>query len=109
MAGSPTKNRLVRREALREELKSREYLRQVHKILDELAERNLPINEITRMKTRMQGYFNLLAKTLPDVKAIELNAIFTAPNASREDMERQLSQLGIDPRIIASTTQTKNH
>lgn len=103
------KNKAVRRDALREELQSREYLRQVHQILDELGERGLAINEIQRMKTRMQGYFNLLSKTLPDVKAVELNAIFEAPNASREDMERALEQLGVDPKIIASTTQTKAH
>jgi hypothetical protein len=103
------RNRQVRRDALREELKSREYLRQVHKILDELGEKGLPVNEVQRMKTRMQGYFNLLSKTLPDVKAVELNAIFEAPNASREDMERALQQLGVDPKLIASTTQTKAH
>lgn len=102
-------NRAIRRDALREELKSREYLRQVHMILEELGERGMHPNEVQRLKARMQGYFNLLSKTLPDVKAVELNAIFNAPNASREEMEQALSSLGIDPQLIAATTQTKAH
>jgi hypothetical protein len=103
------KNKHMRRESLREELKSREYLRQVHKILEELGERGMHPNEVQRLKARMQGYFNLLSKTLPDVKAVELDAIFSAPQASREALEAQLSQLGIDPRLIAGSTQTKEH
>jgi hypothetical protein len=103
------KNKAIRRESLREELKSREYLRQVHAILKELGEAGMHPNEVGRLKVRMQGYFNLLSKTLPDVKAVELNAIFSAPDATREQMEQQLIQLGIDPKLIASTTQTKSH
>lgn len=103
------KNRSVRRESLREELKSREYLRQVHTILKDLGERGMHPNEVVRLKTRMQGYFNLLSKTLPDVKAIELDAIFTTPNASREEMEQALTALGVDPKLIAAGTQTKSH
>jgi hypothetical protein len=102
-------NRHVRREALREELKSREYLRQVHAILDDLAERGMHPNEVIRLKTRMQGYFNLLSKTLPDVKAIEMEALFQMPEASRADLEQQLAKYGIDPQVIASTAQTKAH
>lgn len=61
-------NKKIRREALREELKSREYLRQVHKILEtEDEELNIPA-----AKLKMDGYFKLLAKTLPDTKAVEL-------------------------------------
>lgn len=101
------KNRSVRRESLREELKSREYLRQVHAILKDLGEKGMHPNEVVRLKTRMQGYFNLLSKTLPDVKAIELDAIFSMPEAGRAELEQQLSQLGIDPRLIQQTTQSK--
>lgn len=96
-----TKQRQVRREALREELKSREYLRQIHKILrDDLSQRDLPINEIQRLKTRMQGYFNLLSKTLPDVKAVELNAVLDTQPRNREELEQALAARGIDPRLI---------
>ena len=103
------KNKDIRRASLREELKSREYLRQVHQILTELGEAGMHPNEVGRLKVRMQGYFNLLSKTLPDVKAVELNAIFQAPNASRTEMEQALTALGVDPALIAKTTQTKSH
>lgn len=62
------KNQALRREALRDELKSREYIRQAHIILgkdwgDKVAEYNGKLN----------GYFKLLNKTLPDLKAVELD------------------------------------
>jgi len=105
------KNRHIRRESLREELKSREYLRQVHRILNkDLAERDLPQNEIMRLKARMQGYFNLLSKTLPDVKAIELDAIFSTPDQSRDELETRLRGLGINPEALlgADPAQTQH-
>jgi len=62
------KNKEIRREALREELKSREYIRQVHRILDtDDEDLNVPA-----AKLKLDGYFKLLAKTLPDTKAVEL-------------------------------------
>jgi len=61
-------NKKIRRESLREELKSREYLRQIHKILDTKDD---DLNTQTA-KLKLDGYFKLLAKTLPDTKAIEL-------------------------------------
>jgi len=61
-------NKKIRREALREELQSREYIRQVHRILDTDDESlNVPA-----AKLKLDGYFKLLAKTLPDVKSVEL-------------------------------------
>jgi len=60
-------NRKIRREALREELKSREYLRQIHKLIEAKT-----IDDVQISKFRVDAYFKLLAKTLPDVKAIEL-------------------------------------
>lgn len=62
------KNKEIRREALREELKSREYIRQVHKILDTDDE---SIN-VPAAKLKLDAYFKLLSKTLPDVKAVEM-------------------------------------
>ena len=60
-------NRKIRRESLREELKSREYLRQIHKIIESDDIPDIPV-----AKLRVDSYFKLLAKTLPDVKAIEM-------------------------------------
>lgn len=60
----PTKNKQVRREALREELKSREYLRQIHSIL----ESDWQPDEVAISSAKLSGYFRLLSKTLPDAR-----------------------------------------
>ncbi len=60
-------NRKIRRESLREELKSRQYLHQIHKLIGEED-----IKDVAVSKFRVDAYFKLLAKTLPDVKSIEL-------------------------------------
>lgn len=61
------KNRRARKEALREELQSREYIRQIHLILEKPDEEI----DVAVAKLKMDGYFKLLAKTLPDLKAVE--------------------------------------
>lgn len=62
--GRPTKTRQARQAALRDELKSREYLRQIHRILGEdWRPENVAVNT-----AKMNGYFRLLAKSLPDAK-----------------------------------------
>lgn len=71
LANRAKENRLVRRESLREELKSREYLRQVHNLvstdLETFKEYHGPI------KTKIETYLALLRKTLPDLKALEMS------------------------------------
>lgn len=60
----PTKTRQARQAALREELQSREYLRQIHRILGEdWQPENVSVNT-----AKLNGYFRLLAKSLPDAK-----------------------------------------
>ena len=62
--GRPTKPRQARQAALREELQSREYLRQIHGILaSDWQPENVSVNT-----AKMNGYFRLLAKSLPDAK-----------------------------------------
>ena len=61
-------NRKIRRESLREELKSREYLRQIHDLLS----KDWDAARVAETKAKLDAYFRLLSKTLPDVKAIEL-------------------------------------
>lgn len=62
--GRPTKPRQARQAALREELQSREYLRQIHGILaSDWKPENVSVNT-----AKMNGYFRLLAKSLPDAK-----------------------------------------
>ena len=61
-------NRKIRKEALREELKSREYLRQIHGLLD----RDWDSARVAETKAKLDAYFRLLNKTLPDVKSVEV-------------------------------------
>jgi len=68
------KNRDIRKEALREELKSRAYLNQVHSILESEYEPD----QLPQAKMRLDGYFKLLAKTLPDLKAVEITGHVTS-------------------------------
>ena len=64
--GRPTKTRQARQAALREELQSREYLRQIHRILEEdWQPENVSVNT-----AKMSGYFKLLNKTLPDAREL---------------------------------------
>lgn len=60
----PTKTRKARQAALREELQSREYLRQIHNIL----ERDWLSEETGVQVAKLNGYFRLLNKSLPDAK-----------------------------------------
>ncbi|WML91243.1 hypothetical protein RCF98_02550 [Thiothrix lacustris] len=64
--GRPTKPRQARQAALREELKSREYIRLIHGIL----ERDWQPEETAINSAKMNGYFRLLAKSLPDCKEL---------------------------------------
>lgn len=59
-----------RREALREELKSREYLRQLHNISDEAQKADK--DDIPALRLRADICFGLLKKTLPDLKQTEM-------------------------------------
>ena len=100
-------NRKLRRENLREQLRSLEYLRQIHIILDKL---DAVRDELTLkvMNTKLNSYFKLLQKTLPDVKAVEVDAIVTEAPKDRAAMEQQLKSLGIDPVVIAMGSDTEH-
>ena len=71
MANQDRKNLNIkrRREALREDLKSREYIRQLHNLLDKDWEDKVP-----EMNGKVRVLEILLKKTLPDLKAIEHSA-----------------------------------
>ena len=79
----PTKPRQARQAALREELQSREYLRQIHRILEEdWQPENVSVNT-----AKMSGYFKLLNKTLPDARELPvvLEVDQTLPLAQRAE------------------------
>lgn len=101
------RNRKLRNDNLRNELKSREYLRQIHIILDKLdgVETDL---QMKAMQLKLNSYFKLLSKTLPDVKAVELNAVIEEAPKSRADLEHALNALGLDPKSIAMGSATEH-
>ena len=67
-ANTKIRNREMRRENLREELKSKHYISGIHKIIEiENWE-----DRVQEYNGKLTAYFKLLNKTLPDVKAIEL-------------------------------------
>lgn len=66
--GRPTKPRQARQAALREELQSREYLRQIHRILGE----DWQPEETGIQAAKLNAYFKLLNKSLPDCKELPL-------------------------------------
>lgn len=76
MASQDRKNLNIkrRREALREELRSREYIRQLHDLLDKDWEDKVP-----EMNGKANIIMGLLKKTLPDLKAVEHSADPEAP------------------------------
>ena len=70
----PDKNKQRRREALREELKAREYLRQLDQVNDQLTEnwQVLSSEQVSALRLKTDLNFKRLSKVLPDLKAIEL-------------------------------------
>ena len=62
------RNRKVRRDSLRDELKAREYLRQIEEINKTLKKDDWGDN-LQALKLRVDIQFRRLAKTLPDLKA----------------------------------------
>lgn len=68
---NPSKMRTAKREILREELRSREYLRRITDLLEsEWQAENVSVNT-----AKMNGYFRLLNKTLPDAKEMQMTLI----------------------------------
>ena len=89
----PTKLRQARQNALREELQSREYLRQIHGILD----RDWQPEEAAINSAKLNGYFRLLAKSLPDCKELPvvLDVDQTLPLASRAEAVADAALSGV--------------
>ncbi len=83
-------NRKLRRDALREELKAREYLRQIEEIDQKLQEDEWSAN-LQALKLRADLQFRRLAKVLPDVKS-------SSERVSVEGMTGSLTEMG--ERII---------
>ena len=89
----PTKLWQARQNALREELQSREYLRQIHGILD----RDWQPEEAAMNSAKLNGYFRLLAKSLPDCKELPvvLDVDQTLPLAQRAEAVANAALSGV--------------
>ena len=72
-------NREIRREALREELKAREYIRQLLDIAQRLkpgGKQSYGPEQVPAAKTRAGIYFRLLDKCLPNLRPVDLPVAF---------------------------------
>ena len=71
----PDKNKQYRREALREELQAREYLRQIDQVNTDVSEnwQILSSEQISALRLKSDINFKRLAKVLPDLKAVEIS------------------------------------
>ena len=94
--GRPTKTRQARQAALREELQSREYLRQIHGILaSDWQPEETAINS-----AKMNGYFRLLAKSLPDARESPLT-LEIDPNQPIAAQAQAVANAALDGKITA--------
>ena len=94
--GRPTKTRQARQAALREELKSREYLRQIHRILGE----NWQPENVSVNTAKMNGYFRLLAKSIPDCKELPV-VLEIDPNQPIAAQAQAVANAALDGTITA--------
>lgn len=62
----PSKTKQHRRDALREELRSRQYLSRIHKLLDA----DWPVDVVATNNCKLNGFFRLLNKSLPDCREL---------------------------------------
>lgn len=85
-------NRKVRRDALREELQAREYLRQIDEIDRTLQGnwRDLASGELQALKLRADLQFRRLAKVLPDLRLSSERVNVAGLNGSLTEMGRQI-------------------
>ncbi len=85
-------NRKLRRDALREELKAREYLRQIEEIDGTLQEnwRDLASGELQALKLRADLQFRRLAKVLPDLRLSSERVSVEGLSGSLTEMGRQI-------------------
>ena len=96
-----TKNKKARRESLREELRSREYLRRIHETLDSEW---LP-EDVAIKTAKLNGFFKLLAKSLPDARESPISLTIPKSKASVLERARIVSNAMLAGDITASQAQ----
>jgi len=85
------KNKEIRQEALREELKAREYLRQLQDIDDTIRKNweSMETAQVSALRLRADINFKRLDKVLPNLTSVEMTADITVTN-ERELTEEEL-------------------
>ena len=96
-----TKNKKARRESLREELKSREYLRRIHETLDSEW---LP-EDVTIKTAKLNGFFKLLAKSLPDARESPISLTVPEDKTSLLCRARIVSDAMLEGKVTTSQAQ----
>ena len=71
-ADAAQKNRKVRQEALREQLRAQGHVQHVVEIANKLNDKDIESSDIQRLKLKADIHLALIKKYLPDLKAMEL-------------------------------------
>lgn len=85
-------NRKIRRDALREELRAREYIRQLHRIADRLDPNDreaYTVEQAPMAKARADIYHRLLDKCLPSLRPVD-RPISVSPGTTLTDCGRSV-------------------
>ena len=114
MAGNDRmeKNRAIRQEALREQLKADQLIRQTIARVEKLDGLNLEANQIAAIKAANDASLRLLAKVLPDLKAVELsqdpeNPVFKNERALDSELARLVETVASAESRVASAPSGK--
>lgn len=99
-------NKEIRRNALREQLKSQKYIQNIHRYLYT----KWPAERVQEIKAKIDAYFRLLNKTLPDVKSIEFEGEMVHRTVSSEPMSQDdwTKQYGGDLETTAGPSESLN-
>jgi hypothetical protein len=96
-----TRIKKARRESLREELRSREYLRRIHDILDS----EWSPDDVGVKNSKLNGFFKLLAKSLPDARESTISLVIPKGGTSLLERARIISDAMLSGNITASQAQ----
>ena len=91
-------NKKVRQDALREQLQSQGHLQHVVDNLGKLGDLEVKLDglQIQRLKAANEGHLKLIAKYLPDTKAVEidLHGSLSVSDLSDTELNERLKDLG---------------
>lgn len=114
MAGNDRadKNRAIRQEALREQLQANQLITQTLERVKKLDGLNLEPNQIAAIKAANDASLRLLAKVLPDLKAVEIsqdpeNPVFTDERQLDSTLSRLFQDVARAEERVASVTTGK--